>query len=59
MQYPLYTSAKASASFPFPWAPQMSLLSHTICLKSNQEPDEQQISAKAASVCLLMQDNVQ
>lgn len=58
MQCLPYTSARASASFPFPWALQMNLLSHNTCQKNNQEPDEQQISAKVVSAYLLMQGSV-
>lgn len=59
MQCLPYTSAKASASFLFPWALQMSPLRRTKYLKNIQGLDEQQILTKVVSVYLRMQGTAQ
>ena len=54
-QYQPCTSAKASASHPFPWVLQMSLLRQTNHQRNTQGDDEQQRLTKVAFVYQLMQ----
>jgi hypothetical protein len=59
MRCPPCTFAKASASYPFPWALQRTPRGHTNNWRNIQEHDEQQRSTMVVFVYLLMQGNAQ